>query len=716
MACCICGVLCAWWSVHVWLKLKPVSAILKCTRRRMEIVLDIDEDGILEAHTGAGGRAPPDTSSVMGRRGRSRSRIRLGEEPEREPTAAATASTGGSAPDARSRFGEEPERETTAAATASTGGSAPDARSRFGEEAEREPTAAATASTGGSAPAARSRLGEEPERETAAAATASTGGSAPDARQGPTSLEEVFNWPAVQVPAALSTLDPEGKAELRLLLANLTVTTCYSGIGCVEMILPMLQMGFTRAELLTAGAGIRIFRAMDVDPICRHVLQHHALASQPLHVQGDVSMRAPEKTRRRLDWLRAALLAEYQSRRRANLGQQDLLRAREVLSQKLLHAAKRALSRCVLADTAWCHKHHAYCPCEPVCQPGQFRLEAAGVTCVAWSTMGSGEGWLHQSSIPCLIWLQSLLQTEPDIVLLECVRGLPEADIRAFVAEKFVVEAITTSPVQLGVPAQCHRKYTLMFNRRTLRVRFAYIAEAFARLFHRTCCLEGGVFFHAPESVLGAFIQDNARLRQVCWQDSMAMVDVLPPGHAARARRYEEVFATQERGLGGGGPLAGGSGAASLGGGAPRGLGGGAPSGRGGGDPSGGCHSTAIVDLSQNPERGNMRQRFAHTVPALTKGAWPYCVLRRRLLLPIEMFSVQGVPLQHLLPRQDAEALPACYFPLRKELLDTLGDNQMRHLSGNSMQLSQLGASLLFALVSARPRRTTESNEVTDGR
>ncbi len=361
----------------------------------------------------------------------------------------------------------------------------------------------------------------------------------PAHRPGPSTLEDLFLWPQPQTEGAMRMLSAEEQGELGDLAQDLAVTTCYSGIGCVEMVMPMLLDAFALSGLVPADCACRPFRAMDTDSVCRDVLGEHK--SPPIHIQGDICLRAPLALRMRLDWLRVNLLSTYKARASTSVSRDTLRKTHLALSRAFLRAAKKALSRTALRSTAWCYAHDTYCPCEPA--SAKYRVEAAGVTCVAWSTLGNHEGWLHSSAMPCVVWLESIRQTEPDLVLCECVRAFPEADVTEYLGESYIVQALLTTPVDLGAPAARHRKYTLMWNKKSVIMRFDYTAEHFAMMFHRDCMLDGAVYFCAPDPVVMEYVASLAERRQVTWTRGMSMIDVLPAGPRVRARQYGEALA-----------------------------------------------------------------------------------------------------------------------------------------------------------------------------
>ena len=97
-----------------------------------------------------------------------------------------------------------------------------------------------------------------------------------------------------------------------------------------------------------------------------------------------------------------------------------------------------------------------------------------------------------------------------------------------------------------------------------------------------------------------------------------------------------------------------------------------------------------IVNLSQNFEYG---RNSSDLVPVLcTKNSVLWCEEKNRFLLPMEHLGVQGVPIGGCLP-QIAE-----HFLISRAIeRHAFSDYQIRFVAGNGMQISCIGAVMLFA-------------------
>ena len=76
-------------------------------------------------------------------------------------------------------------------------------------------------------------------------------------------------------------------------------------------------------------------------------------------------------------------------------------------------------------------------------------MEMAGMPCDAWSNIGPGARWLHESTLPSLVWAYSTNYYEPDSVTLECTKGLDGLPIEYVFASH---EQRTVSPSAPPLP------------------------------------------------------------------------------------------------------------------------------------------------------------------------------------------------------------------------------------------------------------------------
>ena len=96
-----------------------------------------------------------------------------------------------------------------------------------------------------------------------------------------------------------------------------------------------------------------------------------------------------------------------------------------------------------------------------------------------------------------------------------------------------------------------------------------------------------------------------------------------------------------------------------------------------------------FVDFSQNIGFG---ESFSDIVPCLKKNTMIVSVSRKRMLLPVDHFCVNGIPLWAEGVREGLDALPVADFL-------KMSDRQCRHRAGNMMNLNVVGSIIESALV-----------------
>jgi len=311
-----------------------------------------------------------------------------------------------------------------------------------------------------------------------------------------------------------------------------------------------------------------------------------------------------------------------------------------------------------------------------------FVIEVAGITCVPWSSMGLREGWLHDSSLPCLTALKGFMEDEPDAFICERTRLLDHDHLALLVQEKFIVQHAIISPTQTGIPAQRMRKYILGRHKRTVVIKLDYSQEALLRTFGKKLRLDGLVYFVASESEVANWITEMALKKQLpaaCpTGDKWSAEDVLQGGYSVRLRGYKCLRSD----LSDQGP--------------------------------------AIVDLTQNHTRSFSLKALPYSMPALLQKSHMYSLGKDQALLPQEHFLVQGIPihpqLTHLASNDDDDdGLPECYYPFRRPFADWKGRNMppslFRSITGNAMHLSSVGSVLIFLLVASRKAPPAETED-----
>ncbi len=333
----------------------------------------------------------------------------------------------------------------------------------------------------------------------------------------------------------------------------------------------------------------------------------------PRHVFGDILERLPRQTRLRLEGFGTRLRAKL-ARRIVRHGGGDSTEGRrfkrrmvEELGARYLTTLRTSLSAVDFASASACQCaiHGTLCstdarpssvahsdggggaaaPPAPsdgggggvAPPPPSLWVEVAGTTCVAWSSMGAGLGWLDRSALPCLVWMFWVRFQQPDIVLHECVTRFQEEVLVRLLGDLYDVEAVVTSPSKLGIPSMRRRKYTMCIrkfrsgtdpNNQTKgststrsdaaggvapagspRV-FRFDEGLYGSLVGRTLRVSGDVYMVAREDRVVRYIEGVRRRRHYCLSgdadlDTSAVLP--PPCNAATSWNTGGVWAMVQR-------------------------------------------------------------------------------------------------------------------------------------------------------------------------
>ena len=247
---------------------------------------------------------------------------------------------------------------------------------------------------------------------------------------GPRSFDEVMSWPD-QVAADVLSFSPELHSNLlERLNEDLVVTTHYSGIGCAETALAMLR---GKLHLDTSESRVLFYSACESDPKARNMLLNYGCScsgtlpgpSGPQHVFGDITSRVPIPVLEQLKQI------EFESMEKAkgfsSLPAAERKQAADACGQEMFSSFCQLLMTCEFADRDYCYKHKCKCKLQPHIPASGQHGEITGTTCVAWSSMRQGQalgaGWLHASTLPCLVWIFWTRKVQPDWFLHECVQN-----------------------------------------------------------------------------------------------------------------------------------------------------------------------------------------------------------------------------------------------------------------------------------------------------
>ena len=360
-------------------------------------------------------------------------------------------------------------------------------------------------------------------------------------------------------------------------------------------------------------------------------------------------------------------------------------------------------------------------------------VEVAGTTCVAWSSMGSGWGWLDVSALPCLVWISWMGASLPDVIIHEITpRFSPEALLN-LLGDQYSAASMVTSPVDWGVPSSRPRRYTVFLNK-SLELRRTQDAQQPERPHSAEDGLDAGsgldfgaiVSCGGAPAIAGSSSSISGSLEGLPWPVVAANDKPADAGDPAKAGGPAEtetpltaaVFkytAENVRMLSGrellldctaylvAKPSQVESYRASRE--VRRGRVG-LPREEGNSDvlPVGyRVHLEAYDEVAKTRgccDMANLTQSPYHLspstrqiAPTLLKASLLYSLSRRRLLHPGEYMLVMGMPSPSML---GDDSLAAAEYPFTKALEELLPENSVRQLAGNGMHLCQIGTVFLL--------------------
>lgn len=195
---------------------------------------------------------------------------------------------------------------------------------------------------------------------------------------------------------------------------SIVLQTDYSGIGGVEMSLAMVRQALLDMGLWSeVSPSVTVHRCSDTNEHCRSVLLSHHGKMAPQHVFGDLVERVSRETWSALKlqledskrWFdidkrnTAALKGAHREAGRAFITEAwEWLKDKGEMQQAL--PCYRCRKDCAFALTTEEKKH-------------SLVVAAGGNICVAWSSRGTGAGWLHESALIYLVWMLSMWKDCP---------------------------------------------------------------------------------------------------------------------------------------------------------------------------------------------------------------------------------------------------------------------------------------------------------------
>ena len=429
------------------------------------------------------------------------------------------------------------------------------------------------------------------------------------------------------------------------------VTTSYTGLGTVEHALVRMATSVIGQD---QEHGVVLYAAWESNPKVRALLA--ASKHSPMHIFGDVTEKIAPEGRAELHRVLSVCL----QRGHRLVGQEEEKVLLDDLNERCF---KKLVARCKahirdhgLAKEAWCYLHCRMCSVVPArTSPSALRLEAGGNTCVSWSPQGSRARWLHESSVPAVVWLCASEAEPVDVLVQECSHQFPteKAFQAIFAAEKWDVEVMQLCCVDVAVPMNRPRNYSYTIRRKVLqrlcRVELSDIRAVFGQL----AVGDGHSWFAAPEAVVLCFLRALSVQSGQVVEEANLLKDpslCLPAGTKKRLEAYLSLLQESE------------------------------------------SSTLPILDLSQN---ARVRSTLSARMPTFLRHSFVWSCQHNRPLAPEEAFAFMGFPMPW-------SRCCSSECPWKSEALQALKSADSIAMIGNAMHVRVLGAFLSACLASTQ--------------
>jgi hypothetical protein len=475
--------------------------------------------------------------------------------------------------------------------------------------------------------------------------------------EGPKTWEDVANWPQAVLPRLTQHVLKKCNLDPLTGLDQMTVvmTTSYSGIGSAEWAMAFIKKAF---ESYNCYVEVEFYSACDFAPSCRRMLQQHR--EPPKHIFGDLQDRVPAALLEYIHKLQAAYneeLTEVAGLCRKGRKEKVAALGSEFFKECLNEFDKYPWTPADEPVTAWCYRCNQMCPVTPEISEGSLWIEVGGNTCTPWSASGARLGWLDPSSVPALAWGRWISQCRPHIIINECVPAWPAREFWEHMLKgtEFTQETLNMNPKNMGIPSCRPRSYTIVTCRGS--VPMLQVSEALDVACTSSLAVDAAVYFKATPEMQLEMKREILRRRHIFFTEQnledIPWSRVLTFGARMRLKSHID----QSTGFQG-------------------------------------TQRAMLVMVSQTMQFAGYPRSL---VPTLVRNSLCYIVSEDRLMLPIEHFLVNGVPLFY-------EGLPPELQVIPQRAFEQLGLSEARRLAGNMMHLASVGSVLLAALCCYRHR------------
>ena len=239
----------------------------------------------------------------------------------------------------------------------------------------------------------------------------------------------------------------------------------------------------------------------------RTILDRHPAG--PAHVQSDILERLMEHDRLHLEALLDEAVAAYPPGAEARL----------VAGKLFLTKAWGYMQTVHLNMNSKCFKCGGECPCYPSVEElgGRELMVVMGNTCISWSAMGAGAGWVHESTIPMLVVCKSIVDHLPKRVVQECVVGFDWETFAWMMQPYYVVQKVQANPRLQGYPCTRRRSYCVLKRRNDARG-IKWSQANYQRIAGSKVVADASIYFCAPDQMLQKQRKAMAKMNSLPWQ------------------------------------------------------------------------------------------------------------------------------------------------------------------------------------------------------
>jgi hypothetical protein len=261
----------------------------------------------------------------------------------------------------------------------------------------------------------------------------------------PTTLEDVMAWPGWLL-RDLDRLDVDMVGRLReKLQGGVELKSAFTGIDCFRMGSEMVarQLGFE------VGQAVCCTETCDSDLTCESVLRRW---------QRPAGHRMDTDILNRLNpWAEAAIEVISDEVHKAFTTRLCAGETKQTLRDELGQEAYDRMTVVLMAPDAY--RFRFRCKAASRCKTTMF---VGGTPCINWSSQGERSGMAGRTNMCFMVWLIDRVRCQEDLIVHECTPLFELKWLRQALGRTHDIMAMDLSPIDLGIPTQRRRKWTIM--------------------------------------------------------------------------------------------------------------------------------------------------------------------------------------------------------------------------------------------------------------